>query len=308
MTKVEITFTCERCMYKHMKHEPSENYSVTVDDVLAKSYFCPRCNKDVPWSKWIKGWWHNYYLKHLLREFGCANPKPYWRVGKKLIELGLLDYQYDPSVKEDSDKYFEHVHKELEAIVKHMNGNVKLNKAGGMYGPDDDCYDVKFSEEREDTLKRWKKSIDEDKEEHRQKMMLKQVEQVTNYIDKLIEANPNPAKTKTLTDKQAFEIVRDNTNWMWVYETDVRFQDGWIFHRTREDDTMEYHTGSEPIDCYHIDDLHSMEIVGYPLEPWSGCELEASPFYPKNEEQIKKTIDRLNKSHQKNIEELTPAS
>jgi len=308
MAKVEITFTCRSCMYKHMKHEPTENYSVTVDDVLAKSYFCPRCNQDVPWSKWIKGWWHNYSFRHLLREFGCANPKPYWRVGKKLIELGLLDYHYDDSIQENSDECFEHLHKELEAIVKYMNGNVKLNKASGYYGPDEDRYHVKFSEEREDILKRWKKYVDKYQEEHRQKMMLKQVEQVTNYIDRLIEENPNPVKTKTLTDKQAYEIVRDNTNWMWVFETDVRFQDGWIFHRTREDDTMEYHTGSEPIDCYHIDGLHSMEIVGYPLEPWSGCEIKDSPFYSRNEEQIKETINRLNKSHQKHIEELTPAS
>ena len=99
---------------------------------------------------------------------------------------------------------------------------------------------------------------------------------------------------KKLTHKQAYEIIRDNTNWMWVFERDVRFKDGWIFHRTRDDQTMEYHTCRQPIDCYYIDSLHSMEIVGHPLEAWSGCEVKDSPFISKNQEVVKETIYKLN--------------
>ena len=105
-----------------------------------------------------------------------------------------------------------------------------------------------------------------------------------------------------LTNKEAYEIVRDNTNWMWVFKQDVKFKYGWIFHRTRDEDTMEYHTCRHPIDCYHIDSLYSMEIVGYPLEPWSGCEVEKSPFKPKNDEATRETVRELNRSYQKHKE------
>ena len=111
---------------------------------------------------------------------------------------------------------------------------------------------------------------------------------------------------KKLTHKQAYEIIRDNTNWMWVFERDVRFKDGWIFHRTRDDQTMEYHTCRQPIDCYYIDSLHSMEIVGYPLEAWSGCEVKDSPFISKNQEVVKETIHKLNKSYQQHLFDQTP--
>ena len=105
--------------------------------------------------------------------------------------------------------------------------------------------------------------------------------------------------TKQLTNKQAYEIVRDNTNWMWVFEQDVKFKYGWIFHRTRGDDTMEYHTGKEPIDCYAIDGLYSYEITGYSIEAWSGCDIDKSPFKPKNDEATRKTVRELNRSYQK---------
>ena len=106
---------------------------------------------------------------------------------------------------------------------------------------------------------------------------------------------------KKLTHKQAYEIIRDNTNWKWVFKQDVKFKDGWIFHRTRDEETMEYHTCRHPIDCYYIDSLHSMEIVGYALEPWSGCEVKDSPFISKNQEVVKKTLHRLNKSYQQHL-------
>ena len=109
-----------------------------------------------------------------------------------------------------------------------------------------------------------------------------------------------------LTNKQAYEIIRDNTNWEWVFKQDVKFKDGWIFHRTRDEETMEYHTCRHPIDCYYIDSLHSMEIVGYALEPWSGCEVKDSPFISKNQEVVKKTLHRLNKSYQQHLFDQTP--
>ena len=87
-----------------------------------------------------------------------------------------------------------------------------------------------------------------------------------------------------LTNKKAYEIIRDNTNWAWVYPQDVKFKYGWIFHRTRDCLDGEYHKCKEPIDCYAIDSLYSYEHTGYQIEAWSGCEVEDSPFKSKNED------------------------
>ncbi len=105
--------------------------------------------------------------------------------------------------------------------------------------------------------------------------------------------------TKKLTHKQAYEIVRDNTTWTWVYPQDVKFKYGWIFHRTRDCWDGKYHTCKEPIDCYHIGDLYSYEHRGYSIEPWSGCDVEKSPFKPKNDEATRETVRELNRSYQK---------
>ena len=69
-----------------------------------------------------------------------------------------------------------------------------------------------------------------------------------------------------LTNKEAYEIIRDNTNWAWVYPQDVKFKYGWIFHRTRDCLDGEYHKCKEPIDCYAIDSLYSYEHTGCQLE------------------------------------------
>ena len=105
--------------------------------------------------------------------------------------------------------------------------------------------------------------------------------------------------TNKLTHKQAYEIVRDNTTWAYVYPQDVKFKYGWIFHRTRDCLNGKYHTCKEPIDCYHIDSLYSYEHTGYQIEPWSGCDVDKSPFKPKNDEDIIKTVRELNRSYQK---------
>ena len=105
--------------------------------------------------------------------------------------------------------------------------------------------------------------------------------------------------TNKLTHKQAYEIVRDNTTWAWVYPQDVKFKYGWIFHRTRDCWDGKYHTCKEPIDCYAIDSLYSYEHTGYSIEAWSGCDVEKSPFKPKNDEATIETIRELNRSYQK---------
>jgi hypothetical protein len=105
--------------------------------------------------------------------------------------------------------------------------------------------------------------------------------------------------TNKLTHKQAYEIVRDNTTWAYVYPQDVKFKYGWIFHRTRNCWDGKYHTCKEPIDCYHIDSLYSYEHTGYSIEAWSGCDVEKSPFKPKNDEATIETIRELNRSYQK---------
>ena len=102
-----------------------------------------------------------------------------------------------------------------------------------------------------------------------------------------------------LTNKEAYEIVRDNTNWMWVFKQDVKFKYGWIFHRTRDCNTMEYHKCKEPIDCYAIDSLYSYEHAGYSIEAWDGCDIDKSPFKPKNDEATRETVRQLNRSYQK---------
>ena len=105
-----------------------------------------------------------------------------------------------------------------------------------------------------------------------------------------------------LTNKQAYEIIRDNTNWAWVFPQDVKFKYGWIFHRTRDCLDGEYHKGKDAIDCYAIDSLYSYEHTGYSLEAWDGCSLEDSPFKQKNEHRVLKTIRELNRSYQKHLD------
>ena len=105
--------------------------------------------------------------------------------------------------------------------------------------------------------------------------------------------------TNKLTHKQAYEIVRDNTTWAYVYPQDVKFKYGWIFHRTRDCLNGKYHTCKEPIDCYAIDSLYSYEHTGYSIEAWSGCDVEKSPFKPKNDEATIETIRELNRSYRK---------
>jgi len=102
-----------------------------------------------------------------------------------------------------------------------------------------------------------------------------------------------------LTNKQAYEIIRDNTNWAWVFPQDVKFKYGWIFHRTRDCLDGEYHKGKDAIDCYAIDSLYSYEHTGYQIENWDCCNFEDSPFKAKNEDKVTKTIRELNRSYQK---------
>ena len=110
---------------------------------------------------------------------------------------------------------------------------------------------------------------------------------------------------KALTDKEAYEIVRDNTSWTWVFPEDVKYIRGWIFHRTREWDTMNFHKGKEPIDCYPQKGLYSYEHSGCQLEPWSGCDLKDSPFKKNNDNKVLKTIERLDKDYQKHLYDQT---
>jgi len=89
-----------------------------------------------------------------------------------------------------------------------------------------------------------------------------------------------------LTNKQAYEIIRDNTNWAWVFPQDVKFKYGWIFHK-----------GKDAIDCYATDSLYSYEHTGYQIENWDCCNFEDSPFKAKNEDKVLNTIKELNRSY-----------
>ena len=105
--------------------------------------------------------------------------------------------------------------------------------------------------------------------------------------------------TNKLTHKQAYEIVRDNTTWACIYPQDVKFKYGWIFHRTRECDTMSYHRGRKTIDCYPQEGLYTLEHNGCPIEPWSDCDLKDSPFTKDNDDKVFKTVRELFRSYQK---------
>ena len=83
---------------------------------------------------------------------------------------------------------------------------------------------------------------------------------------------------KKLTNKQAYEIIRDNTNWAWVFPQDVKFKYGWIFHRTRDCLDGEFHKGKDAIDCYATDSLYSYEHTGCQLENFECCNFDESPF------------------------------
>jgi len=102
---------------------------------------------------------------------------------------------------------------------------------------------------------------------------------------------------KKLTNKDAYEIIRNNTNWAWVFPQDVKFKYGWIFHRTRDCCTGKFHSCKEPIDMYAIDNLYSYEHTGYQIEPWSGCEIEDSPFKKDNDSAVIKLIREVNRQY-----------
>ena len=102
---------------------------------------------------------------------------------------------------------------------------------------------------------------------------------------------------KKLTNKDAYEIIRDNTNWAWVYPQDVKFKYGWIFHRTRDCCTGKFHSCKEPIDMYAIDSLYSYEHTGYQIEAWSGREIEDSPFIKDNDSAVIKLIREVNRQY-----------
>ena len=100
-----------------------------------------------------------------------------------------------------------------------------------------------------------------------------------------------------LTNKKAYEIIRDNTNWAWIFPQDVKFKYGWIFHRTRDCLDGEYHKCRKPIDCYATDSLYSYEHTGCQLENFECCNFDESPFKAKNEDKVLNTIRELNRSY-----------
>jgi len=148
-------------MYNRMKSEPSENYSIEVDvkDLLNDSHYCPCCKQEQAWRQWIKCWWHHYEFRHLLRDFGSNNQRPYWRLGKKLSELGLLDYHDDDSIERNSREEALCINKELHGIVKHMNGNVKIYQPNGIHGPTNPNKNKRFSQLKEQILKNYEVTV-----------------------------------------------------------------------------------------------------------------------------------------------------
>ena len=48
---------------------------------------------------------------------------------------------------------------------------------------------------------------------------------------------------------------------------------------------------------YAIDSLYSYEHTGYQIEPWSGCEIENSPFKKDNDSAVIKLIREVNRQY-----------
>jgi len=61
-------------------------------------------------------YWHPYQLKHYFRDYKAYSPNSYIRLGRKLKELNLLNF--------DSDNY--DLKKVLDAIAKFIPMNLKL--------------------------------------------------------------------------------------------------------------------------------------------------------------------------------------
>ena len=135
--------TCRKCMYSG---KTEDQFRVNVGlKVNEKSYFCPTCNKNYPFKKWIHCWWHNYTFRHLLRDFGSNNPVPYWNCGQKLINAGLLDYLHDSDIEYESKEYVKCTFYELEGIIEYMNPNVKIYKDNGLCS-DDERNNIRFKD------------------------------------------------------------------------------------------------------------------------------------------------------------------
>ena len=61
-------------------------------------------------------YWHPYELRHYFRDYKAYSPNSYIRLGRKLKELNLLNF--------DSDNY--DLKKVLDAISKYISMNLKL--------------------------------------------------------------------------------------------------------------------------------------------------------------------------------------
>ena len=79
---------------------------------------------------------------------------------------------------------------------------------------------------------------------------------------------------------------------------DIRIKGNWLFHRAEWLD--------DEVDCYWAADARYNSGV-LSMEAWNGVKIEDSPFIPKNDERVAKSLEKLDKGYKQHLFEQTPA-
>ena len=81
---------------------------------------------------------------------------------------------------------------------------------------------------------------------------------------------------------------------LFVEPKEIRVRGDWLFYKLPDGDGI--------IDCYRA--AHARYDSGVLcMEPWDDCTLEESPFIPNNDDKVSKTLERLDKSYQRDEED-----
>ena len=83
---------------------------------------------------------------------------------------------------------------------------------------------------------------------------------------------------------------------------DIRIRGDWLFHRTK----MElYDRYWDEVDCYWAPDARYDSGV-LCMEAWDGVKMEDSPFIPRNDKKVAKSLEKLDKSYKQHLFDQTP--
>ena len=85
-----------------------------------------------------------------------------------------------------------------------------------------------------------------------------------------------------------------------VSPREIRVRGNWLFYKNPYYDKDEQ-TFKKCIDCYWAPDARYNSGV-LSMEPWDGVKLVDSPFIPKNDEVVSKTLKTLDKEYKEHLE------